>query len=277
MAHGGRIAHSMQTIYKPSMLLFSKGIEQYPSRHILYFVEQETLGGEAPILHRFEIRRTDFERYAIGCVYDLQARGNRIEGALLTGEDALEPELFLPLIERRDLQFMPLSAARQLRRKGRDFFDENDYYSYEETRELLEYETSWANDFVSWLVFASVRGLAMLLPVALYLFTVYVRINSLSYAGSKVGQILAVPVYALTALIFMAFLMMALGVGAETLTMHWDVTRWYLLKRAVLRNSGKRVSVNPSKARIRKLIIFGSVSFGLLLLVLVIFALNDIR
>ena len=268
---------NMQTIYKPSMLLFSKGIEQYPSKRILYFVERDTLMSEQPLLHRYVIRRGDFDRYMIGCVYDLQARGNRIDGALLVDEDALPPELFLPLVERRDLQFMPIARARQLRRKGKDFFDENDYYSYDETRELLEFETDWADDFLSWLVFVVVRGLALLLPVALYLYTLYVRINSLSYEKSNVDQILAVPIYALTAAIFMVFMMMALSVGAETLTMHMDVTRWFLLKRAVLRNSGKRVSVNPSRARIRKLVVFGSVSFALLLIVLIVFTANGIH
>ncbi len=268
---------NMQTIYKPSMLLFSKGIEQYPSSRILYFVERDTLESEQPLLHRFIIRRADFDRYMIGCVYDLQARGNRIDGALLVDEDALPAELFLPLVERRDLQFMPLARARQLRRKGKDFFDENDYYSYDETRELLEFETDWADDFLSWLVFVAVRGLALLLPVALYLYTLYYRINSLSYEKSNVGQILAVPIFALVAAVFMVFMMMALSVGAETLTMHMNVTRWFLLKRAVLRNSGKRVSVNPSRARIRKLVIFGSVSFALLLIILIVFSANGLH
>lgn len=261
----------MQTAYKPGMLLFSKEIQAYPKYRILYFVEKDTLEDEHPSLHRFIIRRTDFNKYCLGCSYDLQVRSNRIVGALLTGEDELPPEYYHPLMERLCLQFMPLHEARSLRRRGEEFFDPENYYTFEETRELVEYESNWVDDFIAWLVYVALRGAAMVIPVGLYVLFLYNWLTSPT-RGASVGEILAMPVYALCAAVLVVFVMMALQIGVDALAYRMNVTRWFLIKRAVLRRTGRRVSINPSKARLKKLAILGSVSLAFALLGFIVLA-----
>ena len=225
---------------REGMLLFSKERIGGPNRYRLYFTSLETLSDEAPRVFRLLVRTPfTFNKFEIGRVYKLAYNKVHIK-KFEPGEDfSLQESHFARLLETRDLKFMDKKTSAALRS-----VDSRDrYYSFEETKEMINYTPDFLSRVAIALFSFFLSGIAFLIPFAMYAGMLFFLIKGQLSLSGFTSKSLVLPVLGIGALPMVIFIMSALYMLSELALMRIEFTKWSVLKRYTLAWGGMRKSI----------------------------------
>lgn len=225
---------------RENMLLFSKERIGGPNRYRLYFTTLETLADDTPRVFRLLVRTPfTFNKFEIGRVYKLVYNKVHIKSFEAGDDFNLQEVHFARLIQTRDLKFMDKKTSAALRSKE----DRDRYYSFEETKEIVNYTPDFLSRVAIGVFTFFMSGIAFLIPFVLYslmlFFLIRGQLNLVGFTSSS----LVLPVLGIGALPMTVFMMAALYMLSELALMRIEFTRWSVLKRYTLAWGGIRKSI----------------------------------
>ncbi|MGI6160823.1 MAG: hypothetical protein ACOYJD_02215 [Christensenellales bacterium] len=258
---------------KSSMLLFCKEVKHSPHSYVLYFTTLETLSTESPRIHRLKVRRRKhFEEFTLGGIYDLTIRRISIVDFKRRDQLNLTEELYISLMELRQLRFMDAQQAEKLRAKQQPLFNAGQYYSFQETRDITSYSPSFFRRLAVRAIEAMLYISGVVIPLSLYMLLLYSFILRTYSApvGNALAETVAVPLVAIGALPMMLYLMLVCFSYTDILLLSLGFSKWYMLKRNVLSGAGVRSNLKMPDAEKRRLIKILIICGGILILSLII-------
>ncbi len=265
----------MNKYEKIDMLLFCKERLQYPRRYILYFTTLETLLSSMPKIHRLTVSsRGAFESFDLGGVYYLKIKDVRITEYTKTDDFNLTENMYLKLLELRELRFMDSSTASGLRSKGKPLFKPDQYYSFQETRDILWYSPSFFKRLSMRFFEIIFYSLGIIIPFFFYGLVMYENIMHLIDRGTSatIADTFTVPILAIGMLPMVIFLMTLSFALIDMLLVRWSFTRFYIIKRYIMLHCGQRKGFSLSRREKKRLLALFIV--GLVLLVAAIIIVN---
>ena len=251
----------MKKTERENMLLFSKERVSGPNRYRLYFTPISSLKDETPRVFRLLVRTPfSFDKFEIGRIYTLSY--NRVHILKFTpGEEfQLQEEHFSKLLQTRDLKFMDKRTSAALRAMDQPYVPKDRYYSFTETREIVNYRPDFLTRVAMGAFSITVFGLAFLLPFCVYAYMIFLLIKGqlgLTGFSSKAIVLPVMGIGALPAVLFIMSILFALG---ELALLRIDFTKWNMLKRYTLAWGGIRRSIFFEMRDIQYLKKFGIVA-----------------
>lgn len=215
----------------------------------VYFVESDSMGLAEPGIHKYYCSKKQFDSVALGGEYTLRVRGRRIVELTLDSEYDIDEEYYQYLLHYKQRSYGGGASKR---------FDPDDYYTFSEQLQLIDYRETPAMRALNGLL----RFLVYLPALAISPF-LYILILILVLPGS--GSVGA-PVFSVLTLPMMVFLLAFFYQGAQFLLLRWERTRYGMLRSYSLRHGGARLSLNPSADAKAWMIGFGTVAGGMTLL-----------
>jgi hypothetical protein len=260
----------MKKTERENMLLFSKERVAGLHRYRLYFTPMSSLKDETPRVFRLLVRLPfAFDRYELGRIYTLQYSGIYILKSEPKETFNLQEEDYTRLLHIRDVKFMDKRTSAALRATEPPVFSKDRYYSFEETRDIVNYRPDFLTEFAisafSWILI----GIGLLLPLGLYVWMLVLLGKAANAASGFSPDALALPLMGLGALPATMFLMTLLFTLAELALLRIDFTRWHILKRYTLAWGGIRRSIYLEHGDIRYLKKFGIIA-GIVLAVFIL-------
>ncbi len=260
----------MKKTERENMLLFSKERVAGLHRYRLYFTPVSSLRDDTPRVFRLLVRLPfAFDRYELGRIYTLQYSGIHILKAEPKETFSLQEEDYIRLLHIRDLKFMDKRTSAALRSEP-PVFSKDSYYSFEETRDMVNYRP----DFLTEVAISAFSGvliaLSLLLPLGLYVWMLHLLARGSNAISGYSSSALALPLMGLGALPATMFLMTLLFALAELALLHIDFTRWHILKRYTLAWGGMRRSIYLERSDIRYLKKFGIIAGSVLVFFILI-------
>lgn len=256
---------------RENMLLFSKERINGPNRYRLYFTTLPSLTSETPRVFRLLVFTSfSFNKFEIGRMYSLTYRKVHINSFEPGEEFNLQESHFTKLLQIRDLKFMDKKTSAALRSKENIRSSKDRYYSFEETKELINYTPDFLSRVAVGVFSFALSGIAFLIPFLMYAYMLFLLIKGqLNIVGSS-SKALVLPILGIGALPMTVFLMSVLFMVSELILMRVDFTKWSLLKRYTLSWGGMRKSIFMEISDFKYLTRFGIVSFSILVVAIVI-------
>jgi len=249
---------------KVDMLLFCKERLQNPTIYALYFTTMDTLSSASPRIHRFVVSSAKkFDEFSLGGYYWLKINKIRILEFAKTDEMILTDQLYLNLLELRELKFMNPRTADSLRARGLPLFRPDQYYTFSEARAISEYSPDVLDRLLIWFTMFVLYGVGLLLPFGGYCLIVYSwirKILAVPLGAETLAPTMQTLLIAICSLPLMLYLMTFLFALIDNLTMQLPWTRWFVLKRYSLQWCGLRKAFRIPMREIRRLIILGAIS-----------------
>ncbi|MDD5017705.1 MAG: hypothetical protein PHO15_06370 [Eubacteriales bacterium] len=226
-----------------NMLLFSKERAYGPNRYRLYFTAISSLKDESPRVFRLLVRTPfSFAKFEIGRVYTLAYSKLHILKFEPKEEFNLQEEHFTKLLQSRDLKFIDKKTSAMLRAMDKPAFSKDRYYSFNETKEILNYRPDFLMNIAVSAFSAVVSGLAFLIPFCAYALMLYWLIKGqLGMVGFD-SKALVLPIMGIGALPAALFSMSVLYVLCEFVLLRINFTKWSVLKKYTLVWGGIRKS-----------------------------------
>jgi hypothetical protein len=234
----------MKKTERENMLLFSKERVAGLHRYRLYFTPVSSLRSDTPRVFRLLVLLPfSFWRFELGRIYTLQYTGIHILKSEPKETFNLQEEDYVRLLHIRDVKFMDKRTSAALRTAGQPSSSRDQYYSFEETRAIINYRP----DFLTAVAisgFSSVLiALALLAPFGLYVWLLSLLAKASGTVPGFSAQSLVMPLMGLGALPATMFVMSLLFSLAEVALLRIEFTRWYILKKYTLAWGGIRRSV----------------------------------
>lgn len=261
----------MNTEQLSKMLLFSVETSSYPYKYRLYFVEQDTLYYEKPVLHCFYVRsKKIFDSAVLGGVYVLSYCKSRIKSMTLCDTLKLGDSDYFFLCENRDRKFRNSIYEKRTNNESGIYAPQELYYDFNTARDIFEYNPSSGKKTIVFIIRLAVYLLSIIIPVGLYLlFTLTLTLKLPQIAHGYLASI-SVPLLALMSLPFIIWLMIMLYTMCEVLLLNIEYTRYILIKLYFLRWAGMRRSCHIESHLRRKLLTSGIVTTSLLVVTLIL-------
>lgn len=255
----------------PDMLLFSKELGRYPYLYRLYFCEVESLATDRPVIHRFTVStRKAFHQAKLGGVYTLTANKIRIRSMENTDTLTLTDEQYYLLTDTRDLVFLDDKQAKDLALTADDYSPEEHYYTWANTKALLEYNPSFWHKLLVALVKIALYTLSILIPFILYLLFLYVFVSVLPLDLTTKGRAFVMPVLAIFSVPFVLWVMQGIYLMCEAFLLNLDYFRYDMLRSYCLKWGGMRKNCHIEKKERVSFLKSGAVTGGLLVIGLVL-------
>jgi hypothetical protein len=255
----------MKKTERENMLLFSMECVPGLNRYRLYFTPLSSLKDETPRVFRLLVWLPfAFYRYELGRIYTLQYSGIHILKAEPKETFNLQEEDFVRLMHIRDVKFMDKRTSAALRASEPPVISKDRYYTFEETRGIVNYRPDFLTEVAISAFSGILIGLALLLPLALYCWMLYLLAKGGNAISGFSPKALALPLMGLGALPATMFLMSLLFALAELALLHIDFTRWHILKRYTLVWGGIRRSIYFERRDVRYLKKFGIIAGSVL-------------
>ncbi len=263
----------MDKTQRDNMLLFSMERAAGPNRYRLYFTPMSSLKDDTPRVFRLIVRTPfSFNRFEIGRLYTIVYKKVHIISYKQGEEFNLSEEHYTRLLQTRDLKFMDKKTSAALRSMERPYFSKDRYYSFNETKQILNFKPDLLTNFAVSAFSFVVMGLAFAVPFFLYILTLFlVAKGELGFPGFNSG-VLALPVLGIGVLPATMFIMLILFALSEFALLRIDFTRWIVLKKYTLAWGGIRKSFFFELSDIKYLSKFGIIA-GACLIVSIIIAL----
>ena len=263
----------MKKTVRENMLLFSKEKAYGTNRYRLYFTPISSLKDETPRVFRLLLWTPfSFAKFDVGRVYTLTYSKFHILDFQPKEEFNLSEEHYTKLLQTRDLKFMDKKTSAILRAMDQPTFSKDRYYSFNETKEIVNYRPDFLMNVAVGAFSAVISGLAFLIPFCAYAVMLIMLISGQSALVGFSSKSLVLPIMGIGALPVTMFLMSILFVLSEFLLMRIDFTKWSVLKKYTLVWGGIRKSFFFEVRDIRYLKKFGIVS-GTVLAVTVLLSL----
>jgi hypothetical protein len=260
----------MKKTERENMLLVSMERAAGFHRYRLYFTPVSSLKDDTPRVFRLLVRLPfAFYRFELGRIYTLQYSGIYIYKFEPKETFSLQEGDYIRLLHIRDVKFMDKRTSAALRSSDQSDFSKDRYYSFEETRAIINYRP----DFLTTVAISGfsgiLTGLALLLPFGLYIWMIYLLAKAQSAIPGFSPSSLVLPLMGLGALPITMFLMSILFALSELALLRIDFTRWHILKNYTLAWSGIRRSIFFEHSDIRYYKKFGMIT-GITLAVFVL-------
>ncbi len=260
----------MKKTERENMLLFSKERVAGLHRYRLYFTPVSSLHDDTPRVFRLLVWLPfSFNRFEIGRIYSLQYAGIYILKFWPKETFSLQEEDYIRLLHIRDVKFMDKRTSAALRATDRPLFSKDRYYSFEETRAIVNFRPDFLTMVAVSAFSAVLIGAALLLPIGLYAWMIYLLAKGQMALAGFSPRSLVLPLMGLGALPVTMFLMSLLFAFAELALLHIEFTRWHTLKKYTLAWGGVRKSIYFEQSDIRYFKKFGMVT-GITLAVFVL-------
>lgn len=261
----------MKKTERENMLLFSKERTAGTNRYRLYFTTVSSLRDETPRVFRLLVRTPfAFARFKIGRMYTLVYSGVFITEQHPQEEFNLSEEHYSKLLQTRDIKFIDKKTSAALRSIERPRFYSDRYYSFRETKEIINYSPDFLTHVAVSTFSFFISGLAFLIPFFLYSYMLFAMIRSRVAAGGFSTGTLAIPIMGIGALPITMFCMFLLFSLSEFALLRIDFTRWSVLKNYTLAWGGIRKSFFFEANDIQYLKKFGIISGAALALCIII-------
>jgi hypothetical protein len=261
----------MKKTIRENMLLFSKERINNPNRYRLYFTTLKSLGDETPRVFRLLVRTPfSFNKFEIGRVYTLVYNKVHISEFKPGEMFNLQESHFTTLMETRDIKFMDKKTSAALRsiESGRSSKDR--YYSFEETREIINYTPDLGSRFAIGIFTFLLSGVAFLIPFLMYAYMLFLLIRGQLNLIGYSSKALVLPILGIGALPVTVFIMSVLFMLSELALMRIEFTKWSVLKRYTLAWGGMRKSIFMEISDFKYLKKFGIVAASVLVVAVVV-------
>ena len=261
----------MKKTERENMLLFSKERVNGPNRYRLYFTPISSLKDETPRVFRLLVRTPfSFNKFEIGRIYTLAYAKIHILSYQPKEEFNLQEEDYTRLLQTRDLKFIDKKTSATLRSMEKPYFSKDRYYSFIETKEIVNYRPDFLTRVAITTFSGTMYGLAFLIPFCIYVYTLFLLIKGqLGLVGFS-SKSLVMPIMGIGTLPITMFLMSVLFVLSEFALLRIDFTRWSILKKYTLVWGGIRKSLFFEISDIIYLKKFGIVSGAVLAVAIII-------
>ncbi len=260
----------MKKAERENMLLFSKERVAGLHRYRLYFTPVSSLKDETPRVFRLlTYLPFAFDRFELGRIYTLQYSGIYVYKYEPKETFSLQEEDYTRLLHIRDVKFMDKRTSAALRAANQPQFSKDRYYSFEETRAIVNYRPDFLTTVAISAFSAILIGIALLLPLGLYVWMIYLLAKGQNAIIGFSPDSLTLPLVGLGALPATMFLMSMLFALAELALLRIDFTRWHVLKKYTLAWGGIRKSIYFEHGDIRYFKKFGIIT-GITLAVFVL-------
>lgn len=251
----------MKKTERENMLLFSKERAAGTNRYRLYFTPVSSLRDETPRVFRLLVRTPfAFNRFEIGRIYTLIYNRVYITQQQPQEEFNLSEEHYAKLLQTRDLKFMDKKTSAALRSMEKPHFSSDRYYSYRETKEIINFKPDFLTHVAVSTFSFVISGLAFLIPFCLYTYVLYLMIKGQVAVQGFTSRALAIPIVGIGALPVTMFCMLVLFSLSEFALLRIDFTRWSILKNYTLAWGGIRKSLFFEVSDILYLKRFGIIS-----------------
>jgi len=251
----------MKKTQRDDMLLFSKERTSGSNRYRLYFTTLSSLIDETPRVFRLLVRTPfTFAKFEMGRVYTLTYRKIHIKEFTQKEEFNLQEAHFTKLLQTRDLKFMDKKTSAALRSIDKSHFSKDRYYSFAETKEIVNYKLDFLSRVAVAVFSALMTGFAFLLPFAMYAYMLFLLIRGQMGLTGYSSRALVLPIMGIGALPTTVFLMSVLFMLSELALLRIEFTKWSVLKRYTLSWGGMRKSIFFEISDVKYLKKFGIVS-----------------
>lgn len=255
----------MKKTERENMLLFSKERVAGLHRYRLYFTPVSSLKDDTPRVFRLLVWLPfAFERFELGRLYTLQYSGIYILKFEPKETFNLQEEDYVRLLHIRDVKFMDKRTSAALRATEQPTFSKDQYYSFEETRAILGYRPDFLTAVAISGFSAVVIAVALLLPLGLYIWMIYLLAKAQGTLPSFSPDALILPLMGLGALPITMFAMSLLFALAEIALLRIEFTRWHILKKYTIAWGGIRRSIYFERGDIRYYKKFGVIAGAVL-------------
>ncbi len=255
----------MKKTVRENMLLFSKERASGPNRYRLYFTPVSSIKDETPRVFRLLVRLPfSFYKFEMGRVYSLTYRKIHILKFEPKEEYDLSEEHFVKLLQTRDLKFMDKKTSAALRSMDKPYFSKDRYYSFAETKEIVNYRTDFLTTVAVSTFSVVMSGIAFLLPFCLYGLMLFLMIKGQIGITGFNPKALVLPVMGIGALPITLYIMSVLFSLSELLLLRIDFTKWSVLKKYTLSWGGMRKSMFFEISDVRFLKKFGIIAASVL-------------
>ncbi|MGI5848836.1 MAG: hypothetical protein ACOX8Q_02000 [Christensenellales bacterium] len=261
----------MKKTERDNMLLFSKERVTGMSRYRLYFTPISSLKDETPRVFRLLVRTPfSFNKFEIGRIYTLVYSKLHILGYQPKEEYDLSEEQFTKLLQTRDLKFMDKKMSARLRAMDRPYFLKDRYYSFRETKQIVNQRPDFLTTVAVSTFTAVISGVAFLIPFCAYILILYLLIQGqLNIAGFS-SHALILPIMGIGALPITMFIMSILYALSEFALLRIDFTKGSILKKHTLAWGGIRKSFFFEITDIQYLLKFGIASGAILVAAIIV-------
>lgn len=246
------------------MLLFSKELQPYPKRRLLYFAQIDTIDSPQPVLHRFAVDEQRFDSLKLGGVYSITTTDSKLVSEEYLGRYAMDEDEYTRLMTCKGSRFFSYAKLSQYRALGIPFYSPYKCYPFAELKTLIEFEEGWLHKLLVRIIAGASQFLAAAVLIALYVFLMF------SFAGmndySNPATTAAVILICISGMPLLIFALAASHMFVELFLYKWDFTRWSLMKRYVLLNNGERKHLRANDAVHRTWLIRLGVSLFILAL-----------
>ena len=233
----------MKQTQRENMLLFSKEISAGVNRYRLYFTPISSLKDETPRVFRLTVRLPfAFSRFEVGRLYTLNYSGVRIRSFEAKETFNLQEEDFSRLLQARDLKFMDKKTSAALRSADTPHFEKDRYYSFTETKQIVNYRPDFLTRVAISTFVTVVSGVAFFVPFGLYALMLYLLIRGQLALEGFSSKTLVLPIMGIGALPVLMLAMSVLFGFAELTLLRIDFTKWTVLRRYTLAWGGIRKS-----------------------------------
>jgi hypothetical protein len=228
------------------MLLFSKELQPYPKRRLLYFAQIDTIDSPQPVLHRFATDEHQFDTLKLGGVYALTTSDARLISHEYLGRYALGEEDYMRLMTCKGSRFFSYAKLSQYRALGIPLYSPYKCYPLSELKVLLEFEEGWLHKLLVRVIAGASQFFAAAVLIALYVFLMFSFANMNDYSNPATTA--AVMLICISGMPLIIFALAASHMFVELFLYKWDFTRWSLMKRHVLLNGGERKHLKANEA-----------------------------
>ncbi len=261
----------MKKTERENMLLFSKERAAGANRYRLYFTTVSSLRDETPRVFRMLVRTPfAFNKFEIGRIYTLVYGGVYISEYHPQEEFNLSEEHYSKLLQTRDIKFIDKKTSAALRSIERPRFSSDRYYSFRETKEVINFKPDFLTHVAVSTFSFFISGLAFLIPFFLYSYMIYAMIQARVAIQGFSTRTLAIPIMGIGALPLTMFCMLVLFSLSEFALLRIDFTRWSILKNYTLAWGGIRKSFFFEANDIQYLKRFGIISGAALAVCIII-------
>ena len=261
----------MKKTERENMLLFSKERVAGLHRYRLYFTPVSSLKDDTPRIFRLLVRLPfAFDRFELGRIYTLQYSGIYILKYEPKETFSLQEEDFVRLMHIRDVKFMDVRTSAALRATEQPTFSKDQYYSFDETRAIVNYRPDFLTTVAISGFSAFLIAVALLLPLGLYIWMIYLLAKGQGAIYGFSPRSLVLPLMGLGALPATVFCMSLLFALAELALLRIEFTRWHILKKYTLAWGGIRKSIYFERSDIRYYKKFGIIAVSALVVFILV-------
>ena len=261
----------MKKTVRENMLLFSKERVTGTSRYRLYFTNLASLKDETPRVFRLLVRTPfSFNKFEIGRIYTLTYVRLHIIHFEPKEEFNLDEALYSKLLQTRDIKFIDKKTAGVLRTMEKPYFSKDRYYSFSETKEIINYRPDFLTTVAVSTFTTALSGIAFLIPFFLYAWMLFLLIKGgLNLEGFS-SKSIALPIMGIGALPVTIFLMSVLFSLSEFVLLRIDFTKWSVIKKYTLAWGGMRKSFYFEIGDVKYLTRFGIASIVTLVVSIIV-------